>query len=74
MQSQPARQAVPPGAPVPLLEQPFANLTGLKMGISMLALVGPSPLPQGGWAAQLVAQAGRGMDTKSVAGSAGDLG
>ncbi len=43
-QSQPARQAAPLGAPVPPLEKPFADLTGLAMGISMLPpVVGPGP-------------------------------
>ncbi len=57
--SQPVRQAAPPGAPVPPLEQPFAALAGLAMRISMLPPVGPSPPPQSGWAAQPTVQAPR---------------
>ncbi len=49
MQSQPARQATPLGAPVPLLEQPFADLTGLVTGISMLPPVVDPGLPPSEW-------------------------
>ncbi len=42
-QSQSARQATPLGALVPLLEQPFAALAGLSMGILMPPLAGLSP-------------------------------
>ncbi len=74
MQSQAAKQAAPPGAPVPPPEQPFADCTRLSMGILMPPPVGPSLPPKGGWAARLAAWATRGMDSDSVAGSAGDLG
>ncbi len=74
MQGQAAKQAAPSGVPVPPLEQPFADLTGLTTGILMPPLVGPSLPPQGGWATQPAAQAGRGTDAKSVAGSAAHLG
>ncbi len=74
MQYQTVQQAMPLGAPVPLLEQLFADLTGLKMGISMPPPVGHSLPSMGGWAAQLAVQATRGMDAESIPGSTGERG
>ncbi len=70
-QSQPARLAMPLGV---LLEKPFADLTGLAMGISMPPLIlGTSPPHhQSGWAAQPTVQAPQGTDAESVAGSASE--
>ncbi len=73
IQDQAAQQAAPQGALVPLLEQSFTHLTGLKMGILMPLSVGPSLPSQGGWAAQPAVQAVQGMDADSVPGSAGEL-
>ncbi len=76
VQDQAAQQAAPQGPLVPPLEQPFAQLSGLYMGISMPPPVGPGPPSQGGSAAQLAVQAAptaQGTDAELVAGSTGDL-
>ncbi len=72
-QDQAAQQAAPQGAPVLLLEQSFAQATGLKMGISMPPLVGSGLPSRGGSATRPAAQATQGIDANSVPGSAGKL-
>ncbi len=72
-QDQAAQQAAPQGAPVPPLEQPFTQLTGLKMGISMPPPVGSGPPSWGGLATRPAVQTAWGTDAESVAGSAGEL-
>ncbi len=76
-QDQAVQQATPSGASVLPLDLPFAQMSGLQMGISMPPLVEPSQPPQGDSAAQpaaWVALTAHGADTKSsITGSGTDL-